>query len=1068
MPTNREAGGSSSAAAASNKLSAALKELQKFYVLMGRNDVGIIAGDLEGLSSSQFAAAQTANAAAEKLNSSQNIPQEAIEELMFTLIDNTEGAYFTKDMLTSTKLLSRFEYDGIEDYVQIVYESPDNFDHGIDAPFYIKDASRSIVSLSSLSGWASEDEEDNASIRDLITKSVIRSKEKKDDAGNVTKEKKEFPCKFTELNKNPRNPDKFDSPTLSAFMFPNQRLSLAMRGASAVSLFANSIPTIEMSRCTPYINIQFISAVPDELGKRTGQISMLRFLGMGGGQRVSLSNTGENIGLEDALPQNLKRKFGQELLSVNNKATFADPEEASTYSTALSAAGMELFTSPQTLVNADKHNLYAPNSSWETNNALNTFAPLMTLNSLKISISGLGNALHCNKTGTLSFTLHDRSRMTDIAPLISPSIFGHSYLQVEFGWSHPDGDDAFKNAYGALINSMRGSQQFNIQSSDFSIQNDGQVKIDMKIASRGASEIRMFPIVTGNLMPVGPFKHIMAAQLGKIIASLQGEDFIASRLSEIRNKIDISISAANSPSTVIPRDTWKEFMSFLRPGDNKTKKTTADLQALVERLVGVLDPGNQKLKGGEIANSSESFKSEVEFKLKQLQQTNDPFFLGPPHDSVASVMTGKYYVSLGKIIMSFLGAPLAATSKFDEVQVMFYRFNSQSGAARYHNSIANFLVDWDDIHNTITNYAKVSPRMSVSGLIGFLNSNIFAKPDDLNYGLKSLHKRLSEERESGEGEEDKSKLEDIQNNIKVINDEIDRALQLIYSQSSEGCTTEFRPPRLSVMFESLPAFVQDEGSGSFSIDPSKTILRVHIFDLKASSHESEMFIHNAMNDSEIASKFQTKSSTAYAETKEAKARLSGLKFLGMDDALETGKLEKVIAKNSEKSDYEVITSKVPNAELKRIIKQTVPSLTFGLGYTALNSFSLRSSTSGPVQQVLLLNSIEPSHTSPSDPPNKTSNFDDMTVYPASANMDMLGCPLLEYGQQFFVDLDTGTTADNIYRVTQIEHSLSAGEFRTNAILSFNSSGTIKNMRSMLKSAQLGLLKKADDEANAKK
>jgi len=1055
MPTNREAGGSSSAAAASNKLSAALKELQKFYVLMGRNDVGIIAGDLEGLSSSQFAAAQTANAAAEKLNSSQNIPQEAIEELMFTLIDNTEGAYFTKDMLTSTKLLSRFEYDGIEDYVQIVYESPDNFDHGIDAPFYIKDASRSIVSLSSLSGWASEDEEDNASIRDLITKSVIRSKEKKDDAGNVTKEKKEFPCKFTELNKNPRNPDKFDSPTLSAFMFPNQRLSLAMRGASAVSLFANSIPTIEMSRCTPYINIQFISAVPDELGKRTGQISMLRFLGMDQNAKIKQGFTTslDGIGLEDALPQNLKRKLGQEGL---DKETLADPEKASTYSTALSAAGMELFTSPQTLVNADK------------SKALNTFAPLMTLNSLKISISGLGNALHCNKTGTLSFTLHDRSRMTDIAPLISPSIFGHSYLQVEFGWSHPDGDDAFKNAYGALINSMRGSQQFNIQSSDFSIQNDGQVKIDMKIASRGASEIRMFPIVTGNLMPVGPFKHIMAAQLGKIIASLQGEDFIASRLSEIRNKIDISISAANSPSTVIPRDTWKDFMSFLRPGDNKTKKTTADLQALVERLVGVLDPGNQKYKGGEIANSSESFKSEVEFKLKQLQQTNDPFFLGPPHDSVASVMTGKYYVSLGKIIMSFLGAPLAATSKFDEVQVMFYRFNSQSGAARYHNSIANFLVDWDDIHNTITNYAKVSPRMSVSGLIGFLNSNIFAKPDDLNYGLKSLYKRLSEERKSGEDEEDKSKLEDIQNNIKVINDEIERNLQIIYSQSGVACTPEFRPPRLSAMFESLPAFVQDEGSDSFSIDPTKTILRVHIFDLKASPHESEMFMHNVMNDSDIASKFQPKSSKAYAETKEARKKLQGLNPDAENYALEKGILEKVIAKNSEKSDYEVITSKVPNTELKRIIKQTVPSLTFGLGYTALNSFSLRSSTSGPVQQVLLLNAIEPSHTSPSDPPNKTSNFDDMTVYPASANMDMLGCPLLEYGQQFFVDLDTGTTADNIYRVTQIEHSLSAGEFRTNAILSFNSSGTIKNMRSMLKSAQLGLLKKADDEAKVKK
>ena len=61
MTTNREAGGSSSAAAASNKLSAALKELQKFYVLMGRNDVGIIVGDVDVDPYSQAANIKAAN-----------------------------------------------------------------------------------------------------------------------------------------------------------------------------------------------------------------------------------------------------------------------------------------------------------------------------------------------------------------------------------------------------------------------------------------------------------------------------------------------------------------------------------------------------------------------------------------------------------------------------------------------------------------------------------------------------------------------------------------------------------------------------------------------------------------------------------------------------------------------------------------------------------------------------------------------------------------------------------------------------------------------------------------------
>ncbi len=45
-------------------------------------------------------------------------------------------------------------------------------------------------------------------------------------------------------------------------------------------------------------------------------------------------------------------------------------------------------------------------------------------------------------------------------------------------------------------------------------------------------------------------------------------------------------------------------------------------------------------------------------------------------------------------------------------------------------------------------------------------------------------------------------------------------------------------------------------------------------------------------------------------------------------------------------------------------------------------------------------------------------------------LETFGNPLANFGQQFFCDFGTGTTADNIYAVTGIDHSLSPGKFTT--------------------------------------
>ena len=61
-------------------------------------------------------------------------------------------------------------------------------------------------------------------------------------------------------------------------------------------------------------------------------------------------------------------------------------------------------------------------------------------------------------------------------------------------------------------------------------------------------------------------------------------------------------------------------------------------------------------------------------------------------------------------------------------------------------------------------------------------------------------------------------------------------------------------------------------------------------------------------------------------------------------------------------------------------------------------------------------------------------------------------------------MGTGTTADNMYYVTKISHSIAPGEFNTNVGLSFSASGTISSFRSILEASQASLDKAADEES----
>jgi len=721
---------------------------------------------------------------------------------------------------------------------------------------------------------------------------------------------------------------------------------------------------------------------------------------------------------------------------------------------------MELFASPQTMVNANINNEEGAFSG-ASGTVLDPFLPLMTLEKLSIRVAGLGSALHSNKTGNLSFVLHDRSRMADIAPLLAVDAFSQTHLVIEWGWNHPDGMVATGNAYGSLLNSMKSVGAFNIVASNFTIGNDGQVRVDMQLASRGSSEIQVFPIATGALMPITPFKSMLTSYLAKKLEKINAEaagtgssEAEKTKLAEIRSSLTLTMNNASSPSTVIGRDKFLKFLNILNPPPD-TEIVPTELTELLAELVG--DPGKS---AGLISTSNQSLTAEVSKKTSDMMLTLDPFYPAVINKHIGESMkkgTEKDYISLGKILMTFVGAPLAGSSRFDEVQMMFYRFNLNSGSASKLDSVASFLVSKTDFDITMQDLAVENPSLSIQGFINTINQLIISVPSDVNYGLTSLSNELSA-LDKKSAEENKNPTEvvktDLQQQTQELNDKVEARLKAIYMDGPPVEPT-FRLPKLSMLFEAVPAFVPSDPPDEkpqFEIDNSKVILRVHLFDQNASPHTNEMFLINCMNDSDLAIHFKTASDTTTAEAVTGEGNTKGGGESGeVDTQTEAGNLNAL-----EGDDYLVYTSNIPNTEIKRVIKNTVPSLTYGMGWSALTNFSMRSTTGGAVGTAMLVSAVKNKPSKPGESKGATNSLEDITVIPANATMSLLGCPLFEYGQQFFIDLGTGTTADNMYRVIGIEHSLSQGEFTTNITLGFNGTGTMKVFRSIIAAAMPAL------------
>ena len=71
------------------------------------------------------------------------------------------------------------------------------------------------------------------------------------------------------------------------------------------------------------------------------------------------------------------------------------------------------------------------------------------------------------------------------------------------------------------------------------------------------------------------------------------------------------------------------------------------------------------------------------------------------------------------------------------------------------------------------------------------------------------------------------------------------------------------------------------------------------------------------------------------------------------------------------------------------------------------------------------------------------------MFPATVSVTMMGMPMIGIGNSVFIDFGTDTSLDNIYTVSSVNHSISAGVFTTSLELIASQMGAVENFKNSL-------------------
>jgi len=912
------------------------------------------------------------------------------------------------------------------------------------------------------------------------------------------------------VNGKPEDPDRSISPNLSVVQIYPVAFGPGTQDTSALSLFLNAIPTVEFSRCIPFIDVVAITNSPplssvNDDGGRISTIGLAQFLI--GSDKVKFS---EASGI-------MARSIDADVFSEFQKkqdqnSDSADGEELPPPTVPpLSTAGMEMFTAPQTLINADEVHHEADSEAFRKQNVLtgediestehpggkraapiiDRFRPFMSLESLSFNVAP-GGGMFAFKTANLKVILHDRSRLAEIQPFIKPDAFGNSHLLIEYGWAHPDFKvhdtlaERKKYLMGHFLGSLRCKEKYRVVNTSYSFDEVGQVSIDIKLSMMGANAIHQVKIGMG-----GKVADSMAVmeKLTKAISEILKKSGGSGMAADAGGEDFLTASSSTSGAMSMKKETQEKIAKFI------SRNSKAPAGSPMKELAGKMtELYGKNGKGGAVKGAQDTVATEVKRKVSLLKKTPDPWFSGLSTKDT----TCKYpkFVSLGKIITTFLGLPIAATKQYDDIQFIFYSINDKASYLHGMN-LASFPIDADDFELMFKEETKNDPNLSLGRFVGFMNGNFLADQGNPAYGMTKIY-----------GERDKEDLKKRKMNSKfkdASRAEISMAQQEILKHAygqGEASDLVFKMPSIKMLVECVPGKNPDPGTGASSGEApkAKNILRIHLYDRQATKYAAigkmlEAMQGNATGQltglagkikhgntgpsaSELADIAEGTKSTRQEILQDFKDQAHEEFASLIKKALDSNMLEPIpkeagASLQGDKGEINVeefakVRFRIKGGfpALKNFVASNMPSVRYGAAQSGIITANLQSMQN---PQLATINMLRGGQGGSTDPQGHRDAGVPLRVAPMELSIETMGCPLWRFGQQIFIDFGTGTTADNVYSVVGIDHSIASGEFKTNVkMVQLNTFGKFTAMTDRVEEAMNVIAEEGDEEDKATK
>lgn len=787
----------------------------------------------------------------------------------------------------------------------------------------------------------------------------------------------------TALSENPSAPTKDDGHVAIIQIFPAD-VTPANRFTDASALFLTAVPSVEMARCVPFLSINLI--LPRAPLDNVRPLSLHSFLSMGEQPTGLDKNLVEAAGI---MREGLVRS--------------AEDGSVSPEIFVHTVTGMEIFTSPQTLTNLTPGALDAGRAV----PVLDPFRPLLSLKSLEFNVVPT-TGMMSYKSAKLQLTLHDRSRLSEIADLVRPDLYSTVELLIEYGWSHPDGSSSSENIYGKLIENMRVREKYGVVNSSFVFTESGQADITVELYMKG--------VVDFSTVKVAQSKRVVELTqqivlLTEAISTVRSQLVNARGTKEVRGALLLDSTSDITSALTLSRSALKELRTFLHNKDNATSPDTSGLYDALLSLYG------KDGTSGAVKDLDAELNQVLDQKLSSLSSTPDPILQSLPSE-IANFSNGtnfqtNAYVSLGKLLLRFIGEPLLAADKFNEVHLIFYSFNAGAGAVRNAN-IGSFPIKVSDFKESWRRFTKNRGKFNVTlkEFIDYISNNFIADIANPVYGMSEVYKSSGFD-DTGDREPVDPRID----SITELNSTIEARMRRI--GIADGV---FRMPEVDLYAEAVPQGVGLEGDLT---DPEVTILRLHIFDKQTSPYLGLQQLLDAMLDKNLGTFGEPNSSD------EDKSKHQALASRVVEAALAEGFIEEVRDDNSETKRTFILGPTATPTNIKRFVSKLVPTLRYGTSTSGIKQISMRS------LQDPLLSTVHMQRSGLGDPlnaPGVDGEIVPLQMLPTELDCDIFGCPLINFGQQFFVDLDTGTTVDNIYGVVKLNHKIEPGRFDTSMTL----------------------------------